>query len=126
MQTVVALSSTEAELISASDALWATINLVDIAKEAYDRGVNFNMMTPGFKTTLFEDNTGTIELIRVRKLQPKTKHINNKFYHFRQHVEQGDINVVKVASEDQPADMLTKPLGTQAHQPLCCTLMGWL
>ena len=78
LQSIVALSSTESELIAASDALRASINLTDIAKEAQDHGVSIGGTCPNFHTRLFEDNTGAIELICTNKLCPRTKHINIK------------------------------------------------
>ena len=88
MQSIVALSSTESKLIAASDALRASSNLTDIAREAQEHVVCIGGTSPNFHTRLFEDNTGAIELIFIKKLRPRTKHINIKYHHFRQHVEQ--------------------------------------
>jgi hypothetical protein len=35
---------------------------------------------------VFEDNTGAIELAKVPKMHPRTKHLNIKYHHFREHV----------------------------------------
>jgi DNA-directed RNA polymerase subunit N (RpoN/RPB10) len=125
LQSIVALSSTESKLIAASNALKASINLTDIAREAQDHGVSIGGTSPNFHTRLFEDNKGAIELICAKKLCMRTKHINNKYYHFRQHVEQGDIEAVKVELEDQLADMLTKHLGSHLLCKHCKNLLGW-
>ena len=58
----------------------------------------------------FEDNSGALELARTPKLRPRTKHINIKYHHFRDHVRSGKIKIYPVKSEDQLADVLTKPL----------------
>ena len=46
---------TESKLIAASDALRASINLTDIAKEAQDHGVSIGGTCPNFHTRLFEE-----------------------------------------------------------------------
>jgi hypothetical protein len=43
-------------------------------------------------------------------MQPRTKYINIKHWHFREHLEQGKITTHPVSTKDQIADMLTKPL----------------
>ena len=125
LQSIVAFSSTESKLIAASDALRASINLTDTAREAQEYEVSISGTSLIFHTRLFEDNTGAIELIYTKKLHPRTKHINIKYHHFRQHVKQGDIEVVNVASKDQLADMLTKLLNSHLLCKHCKDLLGW-
>lgn len=71
------------------------------------------------------DNSGAIEMAKVPKLRPRTKHMNTKYHHFRDYVKQKKIQIHYVASEDQLADMLTKQ-PSQAlflrHRKL---LLGW-
>ncbi|WVZ63326.1 hypothetical protein U9M48_012967 [Paspalum notatum var. saurae] len=43
-------------------------------------------------------------------LQSRTKHIDVRFHFLRDHCEKGDIDLVHVASENQLADIFTKPL----------------
>ncbi|WVZ52882.1 hypothetical protein U9M48_003888 [Paspalum notatum var. saurae] len=43
-------------------------------------------------------------------LQSRTKHIDVRFHFSRDHYEKGDIDLVHVASENQLADIFTKPL----------------
>ncbi len=59
---------------------------------------------------VFEDNAGALELARLPKLHPCTKHINVCYHHFREHVHKGLIKVFPVGTSDQIADMLTKAL----------------
>jgi hypothetical protein len=37
----------------------------------------------------FEDNSGALELARLPKLRPRTKHINVCYHHFCKHVRNG-------------------------------------
>jgi hypothetical protein len=63
---------------------------------------------------VFEDNSGALELARMPKLRPRTKHINVCYHHFREHVRLGLITIHPVSTEDQIADILTKPLAQNA------------
>jgi hypothetical protein len=38
---------------------------------------------------VFEDNSGALELARLPKLRPRSKHINVCYHHFREHIETG-------------------------------------
>ena len=58
----------------------------------------------------YEDNSGALELVRVPKMRPRTKHINVIYHHFREYVRTGKIEVYAIKSCDQLADLLTKPL----------------
>jgi len=53
------------------------------------------------------------ELLRtiatMQKFRPRTKNINNKCWHFMEHVEKGYIVIDALKSKDQLADILTKP-----------------
>ena len=60
----------------------------------------------------FEDNTGALELSKVPKMQPRTKHINIKYHHFRAHVQKGTITVEHVDTKNQVADIFTKLFST--------------
>ena len=59
---------------------------------------------------VFEDNSGALELARLPKLRPRTKHINVVYHHFREAVRRGDIKIFSVDTGDQVADVLTKAL----------------
>jgi hypothetical protein len=51
-----------------------------------------------------------VELAKVPKMRPKTKHINPKYHHFRKHVATKEILIQQVKSQDQLADVMTKNL----------------
>jgi hypothetical protein len=110
MQTEVALSTTEAEYIALSQALRDCIPLIDLSKEIQARGYEIGTVVPKVHCRVFEDNSGALELVKVPKMRPRTKHINVKYHHFRSRVQNGDISVHPIDTEEQPADYLTKPL----------------
>ena len=80
---------------------------------------------PKIHCKLFEDNSGAIEIANVPKMRPRTKHINVKYHHFRDYVENEDISINKIDTADQPADFLTKPVNEPTLVKHRYTVMGW-
>jgi hypothetical protein len=125
LQTEIALSTTESEYISLSQALRDTIplmNLVDEVKRKYDEKI---VSTPTVRCTLFEDNSGALELANAPKMRPRTKHINVKYHHFRDHVKKKKIRITSVRSEDQVADYLTKALPKETFERHRNAFQNW-
>ena len=58
----------------------------------------------------FEDNSGALELARLPKLRPRSKHININYHHFREHVRKGLVKIFPISTHEQVADVLTKNL----------------
>ena len=125
LQTEVALSSTESEYTGLSYALREVIPIMDLLKEMKSYGYPIAGTTPIVICTVFEDNSGALEMAKEFKFRPRTKHINNKLHHFRWHVERGDITLQEIASNDQPADLLTKPLPEELFKRHRQSIMGW-
>jgi len=46
----------------------------------------------------------------MQKFSPRTKHINNKYWHFMEHVDKVCIVIDPINSKDKLADIVTKPL----------------
>jgi len=83
---------------------------MQLLQELKDQGFHQTNVTPVVNCKAFEDNTGALELSLVPKMRPRTKHINNVYHHFRQFVRDKLISVTKIGTEDQVADIFTKPL----------------
>jgi len=102
-----------------------TIPIMEMVKELHKLGFQFGSTKLTVHCLVFEDNSGTIEIATVPKICPCTKHINVKYHHFWDYVDQGEVTVNAIDSEDQPADMLTKP---NPYETLCrhqFKTMGW-
>ena len=125
LQTEIALSTTEAEYISLSQALRQTIPLMNVVKEMAKLGYNVGTTTPQVYCTLFEDNSGALILAMAPRMRPRTKHINVKYHHFRSHVARKEIIVKACSSEEQMADMLTKPNPVSTLRMHRMASMGW-
>lgn len=125
LQTEVALSSTESEYVSLSQSLREVIPLMGLVQELANHGFHLNMTTPVVKCKVFEDNSGAMYMAQVPKMRPRTKHLNIKYHHFREAVQNGSITIHAIASEDQEADILTKPLAKDPFCKLRYLIMGW-
>ena len=94
-------------------------------KEATEQGVQIDNLPPKIHCTVFEDNSGALELARLPKMRPRTKHINQSYHHFREHVERQEIHIQATPTEEQMADILTKPLPENSFVCHRKAIMGW-
>ena len=62
MQTITALSTTEAEYIALSTSLREVFPMMGMLKEAREQGLQVNYLPPKVHCTVFEDNSGALEL----------------------------------------------------------------
>ena len=104
-QSVIALSTSEAEYIAASvgarDVIWAKRLLCEL---------NF---TNDESVSLHIDNESALQWCKYPINNRKTRHIELPYHFIRQQVELKRINVVKVSSDLQLADILTKNLSAK-------------
>ena len=80
---------------------------------------------PKVHCKVFEDNAGAIEMTRVPKMRPRTKHINIKYHHFRESVRKGDVLVQAVSTNNQVADIFTKPLPAESFVKFRQAILNW-
>jgi hypothetical protein len=125
LQPEIAQSVTESAYISLSQELRQTIPLMRLVKEIQEK-LDLPMETiPKVHCKLFEDNSGAVELANVPKMRPRTKHINAKYHHFRKYVAEKTIQVLKVATLNQLADILTKNLPETLFIKFRKIICGW-
>ena len=79
-------------------------------KEATEQGVQIGSLPSKIHCTVFQDNSRALELARLPKMHPRTKHINQSFHYSREYVERQEIQVQATPTEEQLADILMKPL----------------
>ena len=125
LQTEIAHSVTESEFISLSSALSQTIPLMRLVNKIKKK-LSISMTTiPTVKCKLFEDNSGAVELANVPKMRPRTRHINVKYHHFRKFVNDKLITILKVTTDNQLADILTKNLPEDLFLKFRKAISGW-
>lgn len=110
LQKSVALSTTEAEFVAASEGakelVWLKRLLVEI-KGSNDIPV------------LFIDNASAIKLTKNHEFHKRSKHIEVRYYYVRELYQKGEIDVEHVRSEEQLGDMFTKPLNFVKFKDMC-------
>lgn len=100
-QSIVALSSTEAEYVAAAsaarEAMW-------IRKMLTDMGIQ--LKSP---ISLHEDNQGCMQVARNPETK-RSKHIDVRFHYLRDCIWNESIKFIPTPTAEQVADILTKPL----------------
>ena len=126
VQTEIALSTTESEYLAISAATREVLPMMELLQELQQEGLT-NKVKPTIHCKVFEDNSGAIEVatsVKNPKMRPRTKHINTKYHHFRQHVQKGKISIRPVKTEDMLADILTKIVNEETLMRLKPRIMG--
>jgi hypothetical protein len=125
LQNEIAMSTTEAVYLALSAALKYTIPSMRLTEEIQEN-LNLPMdAVPKVHCTLFEDNSGAVELAKVPTMRPRTKHTNPKYHHFRQHVFDGKIKIEQVSTTEQLADIFTKNLARELFLHFRKSIIGW-
>lgn len=124
MQTLIALSTTEAEYIALSSSLREVIGVMNLIKELQSLGFDINGSVPEVKCTVFEDNRSCIEIATNHRTRPRTKHLSIRLHHFRSHVIAKTINIQHISTTEQIADIFTKPLPRDQFLKLRNRFMG--
>ena len=100
-QTSVALSTAEAEYVAAGQCC---AQLLWMRQTLRDFGYNLS------KVPLLCDNESAIRMAENPVEHSRTKHIDIRHHFLRDHQQKGDIEVFHVSTENQLADIFTKPL----------------
>ena len=125
LQSEIALSSTGSEYTGLSYALREAIPIMELLCKMRTHGVPIQATIPRVQCTVFEDNSGALEMAKEFKFRSHTKHMNNKLHHFQWYVNNSDITIHNIATDDQFADLLTKPLPEDLFVRHHRTIMGW-
>lgn len=101
-QPIVTLSTTEAEFVAATTCACQAIWLRKILEE-----LHFKQQGP---TTIYCDSSSAIKLSKNPVLHGRSKHIDVKYHFLRDLTKADTIDLIFCKSENQVADILTKPL----------------
>ncbi len=116
LQQTVALSSSEAEYMALAAAVQEATHLRQLME---DLGCSITNSA----ITIFEDNIGCIAMSSNPVFHKRTKHIAIKYHFIREKVESGEIDVKYISTNQQLADILTKPLSKQKTILLSSAIM---
>lgn len=106
-QSIVALSTTKAEYIAATEAakelIWLNRLLHDLS---IPRLLNIVSAPP----LLYIDNQAALALAKNPTHHNRTKHIDIRYHFIRSEIEAGTINLQSIGTTENIADILTKAL----------------
>ena len=107
-QSIVALSTAEAEYVAATaaacQAVWMRRMLRSLGQEQAKA------------TVIFCDNSSAIALSKNSVFHKRTKHIDTRFHYIRELVNNGEIVLEHCRTQEQVADILTKPLDQKSFE----------
>ena len=107
-QSVVALSTTEAEYIAlcsaTQEAIWLRRLLASVGQQQNS------------PTTIYEDNEGAISLSKNPRNNSRTKHIDIKYHFVREATQKNNTRIVHCSTKDMVADTFTKGLPKPAFE----------
>jgi len=109
-QATTALSTTEAEYMASADATRQAVWLRQLLK---DLGQGLEGPLP-----ILNDNNAAILLSKNPVNHDRSKHIDIRHHFLRDKVSDNAIDLSHVPTEDNLADILTKPLGTDTFTGL--------
>jgi hypothetical protein len=109
-QPIVTLSTTEAEFVAAAvcacQGVWMKRILEELGHSCGDC------------ITIMCDNSSTIKLSKNPVMHGRSKHIDVRFHFLRNLSKKGEIELIHCPSQDQVADIMTKPLKLEVFQKL--------
>lgn len=108
-QSIIALSTAEAELYAATEAIKDALWLQNMLQEIY------NIIVP---ITMYIDNLATISIIENNTDYGKSKHINIRFKYVKNYLSNNHINIKWVESKNNIADILTKRMANPAFESI--------
>jgi transposase InsO family protein len=106
-QPTTAQSTVEAEYMALAEAVKEAIWL---RRYLYELGYMDDK-----PIVIYGDNQGSINLSKNPEHHKLTKHIDTKYHLTREHTKLGTVNIIHTNTQENTADVLTKPLGPQAH-----------
>jgi len=122
----ITLSTAESECVALSSALREVIPLMTTMEEI-DGVFKLYIDKLNFYCKVWEDNESCISMATKQKFTPRTKHIALKYHHFSSFVQGPDpkIRINYIHTEEQEADIFTKPVKADLFPKLRYLLMGW-
>jgi hypothetical protein len=127
LQGLIALCTMESEYNSLSESMKYVLPLQTLLKvAAHAVGIDPVSLTT-FRTTVWEDNAGALILAKMDpgRTTPRSKHYTVKMHWLRSHLKPNRIEIEKIDTREQKADILTKSLRTSKFREIRLLLCGW-
>jgi hypothetical protein len=114
-QSVVALSTTEAEIIALSECLKDVLYLYQLLDQ---------MHPVELPIIIYEDNKACRDTLSNPAAHGVTKYIDLRYMHAREYIKKGIIKIQAVSTDDNVADFFTKPLVGEKFERFRSVIMG--
>ena len=126
LQTQIALSTAESELIALSSATRQCRWLMNILSELKERGVEVDNI-PEVRCRCYEDNEAALQIATLPKMRPRTRHLNAIYHHFRAELahKRLRIKILPIDTTKQLGDGFTKPVPAEIFYRHREKIMGW-
>ena len=125
LQTHLSQSTLEAEYSALSSALRVFLPLKRLIMEMIDKSKCKPLENTKVHATVFEDNQSTYFLATNQRITSRTKYLLAKWHWFWDCYNRKEFSIVKVPTELQLADFLTKPLPKVLYEQNREGVMGW-
>jgi hypothetical protein len=127
LQTEISVSTLESEWVALSASMRSLIPMKRLVGEVLSGltlapGKTFRVAT---KSHVFEDNAGALQLAKTKKMTSRTRHMACKYFWFHEKIDGESIDVIKVDTKVNIADIFTKSLGRVDFVRLRLLLCGW-
>lgn len=115
-QHIVTKSSTEAEVVAASDMATDILNA-----QSFLMNQGYKMRVP----ILLQDNQSAIRLLENGRMSSqRTRHLNVRYFWLKEKIDENAVKVKYEPTKSMLADMLTKPLGGEQFKLLTRALLN--
>ena len=119
-QSVVALSTTEAEYYALCEATKEALHVQKLLAELKQQSTTEC-------TIIFEDNNACVSWSKTEGLDHnRTKHIDIRYHMIRDNVKKQRVHIEYLPTQEMVADIMTKPLGFDLHQRATLKMMGYV
>lgn len=102
-QNSVTKSSTQAEYVALSEAVSEVLSLKDLLTD-----FEINIVEP---IKIYEDNLGAVDISHLGNFTKKSKYIEVHYHFVNENYVDGIIDIIKIETNENIADILTKALG---------------
>ena len=99
--------------------------MIEMIKEMVRNKIKMVMTNTRIYCEVYEDNSGALAIAKEHKYRSRTNHLNIKLHHFRQYVNNNEIDILPIKTDDQPEDIFTKPLAEPLLVKHRKFIMGW-
>ena len=130
LQTETSVSTMMAEYVALSTAMRDMLPLKRLVKTIAKVVTGDDEVRMVTKSDVFEDNNGALTVATLPRITPQSKFFAVKLHFFKEHVKtennpHGEVEIKKIDTTKQLADIMTKGLVADKFTPLRDALMGW-